>query len=135
MVNWVAFSQGRLLAELYVMVQHFWISGSLEGPLQSDIWQLPVWGWAYTTRQYADGASLDMPGGLSLDIPVWKDLEYLRRQGNIAAHASTRMTFRDDGVSLRYVTDSAMRVSLSLAVWLQKLAKEGMAPIMQRSFL
>ena len=121
---YIIFINGRVCAELYcMMLQH--VSGApLAGVLYEDIHTLPDWGWEHLCSQYVapNPGLVTLSAGIDLEVKVYQDLHFLRKMGNVSAHARLRMEQVDSIDDFSHKVKEAMcRIGLVIAVWACRL--------------
>ena len=118
---------GRIVAELYVMLMRS-VSEKKgrPGTLYGEIRGMPAWGAKYQAADYIRPNPGVWHYCKSLDISplVWQDLHFLRKSGNIAAHANTRI---HNECRAKELADEARecicRIGLVSSVWIARLAQ------------
>ena len=121
---------GRVIAELYVLLLRRVSnkSGRTES-LYKEIRKLPAWGGRYRAADFICPNPGVWQHCAELDISprVWKDLQFLRRYGNIACHANTRIDYDHLAKELAAkARECICRIGLVSAVWATRLAKSNL---------
>ena len=118
---------GRRVAEVYCLV----ILGLFGKDLGDGFhglyeltWELPDWVWPYSVYEHVEAYGEGEHGrrlGMQLSsVPVWKDLDFLRKYGNSGAHA--RWAYLSGGKlsPSPQVVVCVIRVALSFTCWYRR---------------
>ena len=125
---------GRRVAEVYcnVILDVFGkdLGDGFHG-LYELIWELPDWVWPYTVYEHLDAYGEGGHGrrlGMQLSsVPVWKDLDTLRRYGNSGAHGSWKYLSGGKLPPSPDVVVCVIRVVFSFACWYRRIRMTGSA--------
>ena len=119
---------GRRVAEVYCIV----ILDVLGKDLGDEFYglyeltmELPDWVWPYSGYEHLDAYGEGEHGrrlGMQLSsVPVWKDLDFLRKYGNSGAHASWEYLSGGKLSPSPQVVVCVIRVALSFTCWYRRI--------------
>ena len=116
---------GRRVAEVYckVILDVFGKDHEFHG-LYELIGELPDWVWLYSGYEHLEAYGEGEHGrrlGMQLSsVPVWEDLDFLRKYGNSGAHASSEYLSGGKLSPSPKVVVCVIRVALSFTCWYKR---------------
>ena len=121
---------GRIIAELYVLLmRRVSNNNGTTASLYDEIRKLPAWGGRYRAAHFIrpNPGVWQHCAEFNISPRVYQDLQFLRRCGNIACHANTRIENEHRSKELAAkARESICRIGIVSAVWAARLTQSNL---------